>query len=625
MKKVSIDPSAKIIGDCTFGEGCIIEGNSYIENSHFGDNVWVSNSRITDSKVRNGVKIGPFAHLRNGTEICDEVRIGNFVEIKNSYIGKGTKLAHLAYVGDATVGANVNVGCGVIFCNYDGKNKYKTIVEDNVFIGSNSNLVAPLKIGMGSFIAAGTTVTKDLDQNQFCISRSEMRVKENRKALQSELQKPAPKGKRYFGTDGIRGIFGKELTPDFAMRAGNALARLKENVKIVIGMDTRPSGKFLLNSFINGAEMAGASVVNAGVLTTPGISYLTQISNADFGVVISASHNPANYNGIKVFAADGRKISDETEIEMEDNVDTLDYQIQPIGNEQLIIDKNQYENYIISVAKPLKLLKLTLDTANGAASGLTERVFKALGATVVSTPNEGEINQNCGATCVENIVRCTVENGSDLGFSYDGDGDRLMVCSSDGTVLDGDKILLLLALSAKQKGEKIESAVGTLHTNMAIENELLSEGIKLIRANIGDRFVAEKMEESGSDFGGEQSGHIILKKLMPTGDGLCVSMQVAAVFQEEKELFKRVKELKLYPQINQNFVVQPENKQKILSNQALISLEQKWIKQLEGKGRILLRASGTEPKIRLMVECMDAALADRIATDFFEVFKLLST
>ena len=303
-KSSFIDDRTELVGDVVIGKNCVIK-NSRITNSQIGDNVKITDSNIEDSKIKNNVTIGPYSHLRPNCVIDDNVHIGNFVEIKNSFIGKRTKVPHLSYVGDAIVGEDNNIGCGVIFCNYDGKNKNTIVVGDRVFIGSNSNIVAPAIIEDESFIAAGTTVTSNIGKGDFCIGRVKNEIKGN--IFNPYLQNFTPKP-QYFGTDGIRGIYGESLTCELATKVGYAITRLTKNPKVIIGKDTRPSGKELLEAFAKGVCQGGGSVYNVGVISTPGVAYLAKFFDFDYGVVITASHNPSEYNGIKIFNKNGYKI-----------------------------------------------------------------------------------------------------------------------------------------------------------------------------------------------------------------------------------------------------------------------------------------------------------------------------
>ena len=290
-------------GSTVIGKDCVIEAGNTINNSRIGDSVKISASNLSDCEIGSKTTVGPNAHVHTHSVIGSGCRIGNYVEIKNSTLGMGTKAAHLAYVGDADIGSNCNLGCGSIFINYDGKNKHRSVVGNSVFIGSNSNVVAPVSIEDNAYIAAGTTVTVDLPKNCMCIGRSRETVKENR----SKYNKPLYV-KKYFGTDGIRGVYGEFLTEEIAFLCGNRLGYSSDGGVVVVGRDNRPSGEKLAKALIEGVIKAGASVIDLGVVTTPNVAFTTVDKKANYGVAITASHNPWKYNGIKIFDYNGRKL-----------------------------------------------------------------------------------------------------------------------------------------------------------------------------------------------------------------------------------------------------------------------------------------------------------------------------
>ena len=328
-KSSCVIKNVKFNGDATIGPNAILcdceVGNnakifcSQIYESQIGDNTSVVNSQIENSSVGTNCEIGPFSHIRPGSKIGTSCRIGNFVEIKKSEIGAGCKISHLSYVGDATLGENVNVGCGVIFANYNGEKKHHTNVGDNVFIGSNCNLIAPLSIGCGVFIAAGSTVTKDLRDDTFCIARERETIKEGYKNLYAQKFEPQPK--QYFGTDGIRLEGTKEEFFEIGKKFGEAISSTKV-LKIVLGRDTRPSGKTIREGILTG--ITNAQIFDLGVVSTPCIAFMTKAIGADFGVVLTASHNPESFNGIKVFDKNGQKLSELHEKELEQKLQNID-------------------------------------------------------------------------------------------------------------------------------------------------------------------------------------------------------------------------------------------------------------------------------------------------------------
>ncbi|MDE6372185.1 MAG: hypothetical protein K2L61_01430, partial [Clostridia bacterium] len=307
---VIIYPNNHIIGNTVIGKGCKIMPNCILTDSVIGAGCSVTASVMEEAKVGDTTTVGPYAYLRKGASVGSHCRIGDFVEIKNSTVGDYTKASHLAYIGDATVGARCNIGCGVIFVNYDGKTKHKTTVEDDCFIGSNCNIIAPVTLREGSYIAAGTTVTEETPTDSFVIGRSRQIVKDRKDQ----------KNKMKFGTDGMRGLAYEELSEKVAFEVGNALGRIKQNAKVLIGRDTRSSGVDLSAAFIEGLLTAGGKAMDVGIMPTAGVAYLTKKHECDFGIVISASHNPAQYNGIKVFDSQGYKVSKDLEKLIESNL-----------------------------------------------------------------------------------------------------------------------------------------------------------------------------------------------------------------------------------------------------------------------------------------------------------------
>lgn len=602
-----VDDKTELVGDVVIGKNCTIK-NSRIINSQIGDNTKIVDSNIEDSKIKNNVTIGPYSHLRPNCVIDDNVHIGNFVEIKNSYIGKRTKIPHLSYVGDAIVGEDNNIGCGVIFCNYDGKNKSKTFVGSRVFIGSNCNIVAPVVIEDESFIAAGTTVTNNVEKGKFCIGRVKNEVKDG--IFNQYLQNFVPKPK-YFGTDGIRGIYGKDLTCELATKVGFSLTKTSKNPRIVVGMDTRPSGKELLNAFASGVCCGGGSVYYAGVISTPGVAYLTRFFGFDYGVVITASHNPVEYNGIKIFDKNGYKINENQENLIEKRL-FLPQITKNIKTKEVLPDA--YFEYIFSVSKyDLSGIKIFLDCSNGALGNYATRIFEKTGAKVISKNLFGEINKDASVLDVELFAKNMKEANADIGFCFDGDGDRVMCITSNGRVLDGDDILYILARYKKQK-----CVVGTIMSNLGIEKSLNKIGAHMIRTNVGDRNIARVMKSKRYTLGAEESGHVIIGDLTTTGDGLLTAMYLMNIYKERKDLFDCAEKLYKYPTKSCKYKT---NNLKITKNKDFQS-ELKHIEdKLKQSGRIIVRPSGTEPVIRITVEHKDDTVASKIANEIIELIK----
>ncbi len=428
----------------------------------------------------------------------------------------------------------------------------------------------------------------------------------------------------YFGTDGLRGKVNVDLTQSIAYKIGNALSTLTEGCTIVVGADTRISNTYLALSLASGAMSGGANVIDVGVCPTAGIAYITKTIKADYGVVISASHNSAEYNGIKVFDSNGYKLGDKNEERIE-----RCFIHEKVNNFPNIGSYRQdhnlvklYRDFLISCSKNrLDGLNIVLDGAYGAAHKIAPEVFRALGASVVAsncTDSGLKINEGCGALYPQNLVRRMARYKADMGFAFDGDADRLIAVTEKGDIIDGDVIICGLAKYLKALGKLSgDTVVGTSHTNMAVEHDLKSHGIDMIRTDIGDKYVLAKLIEKNLSIGGEQSGHIILKDVATTGDGILAAIIVANMIKEENKKFSELFGLELYPQENKNIIV--NDKFRILNSEELLNTVSKFNLLLTGKGRIMVRASGTEPKVRVMVESQDKALNKEIADTLVEL------
>lgn len=406
----------------------------------------------------------------------------------------------------------------------------------------------------------------------------------------------------YFGTDGIRGVYGEEISPSIAYSCGNSLARLCDKKKVLIGRDTRTSGDVLSLSFASGLMSAGVSVVDVGITTTPIIAFLTKRFAFDFGVVISASHNPSNFNGIKIFDKYGYKISEETENQIERKfIQTSLYGYENLGRfyfkPKLI---KEYKKEILKHFQSLGGLKVVLDCANGASYKIAKELFEKLGANVISINNKNDginINNNCGALYPDKLVQTVLKNNADIGFAFDGDADRIICCDEKGNLIDGDDILYLLSNYSTLHPKEI---VGTVMTNKGLEKALNVQGIKLIRADVGDKYVVEKMKNNNILLGGEPSGHIIIHNLATTGDGVLTAIAISNIVKNQKEKVSKLVKFVKFPQVNINVPV--VDKFRILNSDKL-SKEILKIQQIFGEnGRVLVRASGTEPKVRIMCE-----------------------
>ena len=416
----------------------------------------------------------------------------------------------------------------------------------------------------------------------------------------------------FFGTDGIRGEFGKTLTSQLAFSVGNALAQIKNNPKVLIGHDTRCSADALAQSLAAGVLQGGGNVVSVKTVPTPAISYLTEIEKFDFGVMITASHNPPAHNGIKVFSGNGRKISDAEEDFLEEFFEN-NFISSCCGKfcEKLSLQGKYFSHLKNCVETDFKNLTVCLDASNGAASKLAPKVFKCLGAKVFTTACAGlgeKINTNCGCLHIENLKEKMKKNKADIGFAYDGDADRVLAVSKTGNVFDGDKLVYILAKALKEKGQLFANSVaGTSHTNSGIMVGLNRNKINLIRTDIGDKYVIEAMEKMNLTLGGEQSGHIIIKTHAQTGDGILTSLKICEIVQKSGKTLEELFDAKLIPQCNLNLDV--KDKIKVLNNEALKNLANKIANEIAPAGRVLIRASGTENKVRVMVEHPDETQA----------------
>ena len=410
---------------------------------------------------------------------------------------------------------------------------------------------------------------------------------------------------KFFGTDGIRGEYGKTLTCDIAFSVGNALTQIKNNPKVVVGHDTRISADALMLSLCAGIVQGGGNVVNVKTIPTAGISFLTESEKFDFGVIITASHNPPNYNGIKIFDCTGRKLCDSEEEFLEEFFSNK-YISDHCGKykEKENLQKKYVDHLLHCTNVKLSNLKVCIDASNGAGFKIAPKIFQKLGAKVckLSCKNDGnKINVNCGSLHVENLRKKVLSTKSDIGFAYDGDADRVIAVSKSGAVFDGDKLLYILATQMKQQGQLFaNSVVGTSHTNSGIMVALNRNKINLIRTDIGDKYVIEAMEKMNLTLGGEQSGHIIIKNHAQTGDGILTSLKICETIQKTQKSLDQLFDAKLIYQENIN--LQVKDKIKILNNENLKILANKIANEIAPAGRILIRASGTEDKIRIMIE-----------------------
>lgn len=425
--------------------------------------------------------------------------------------------------------------------------------------------------------------------------------------------------RKYFGTDGVRGPVGQfPITPEFAMKLGWAVGKAlaHEGAKVILGKDTRLSGYMLESALQAGLCAAGMDVYLLGPLPTPGVAYLTRTLLADLGVMITASHNPHEDNGIKFFSKAGAKLSDDTEELVEKYLEQDVKVVKPekIGKVRRVDDgPGRYIEFCKSSLPPfqkLSHLKVVLDCANGATYHIAPNVFMELGAEVITIhnkPNGTNINHECGSTHAENLSKAVLEHKADVGVAFDGDGDRVIMCDHNGNVINGDQILYLIAIDSANRGKLHNNGVvGTLMSNLALEQALNRKKIKFARAKVGDRYVMEMLQEKKWDLGGESSGHIIWLGSTTTGDGIVAALQVLAMMQNTKKtLPELLKDLTLFPQQMINVALKKDlsksNWDKVYEEVAKVE------GTLKDKGRVLVRASGTEPLIRVMVEGENAA------------------
>ncbi|TVY03105.1 phosphoglucosamine mutase [Cohnella terricola] len=423
---------------------------------------------------------------------------------------------------------------------------------------------------------------------------------------------------KYFGTDGVRGVANGKLSPELVFRLGRAggyvLTRNKQGKRptILIGRDTRISGEMLEAALVAGLLSIGADVIRLGVISTPGVAYLTKAREADAGVMISASHNPVEDNGIKFFGGDGFKLSDEMEAEIESLLDTDEDRIpRPIGADVGAVqddpDSGQaYLSYLKStVNQRFEGLKVVVDCANGAVSRLAPRIFRELGADTIvlaHQPDGLNINKDCGSTHPESVQRAVLEHRAHLGLSFDGDADRLIAVDEKGMIVDGDHILYILAeFMRKHRRLKNNTVVSTVMSNLGFYKALEQQGVEAKQTKVGDRYVLEEMLHGGYNLGGEQSGHIVLLDYSTTGDGMLCAIQLMNVMKSESESLSGLAQgMTKYPQLLVN--VQVEDKSKLAGNSMVEEAIRTIESRMGGSGRVLVRPSGTESLVRVMAE-----------------------
>ena len=442
---------------------------------------------------------------------------------------------------------------------------------------------------------------------------------------------------KYFGTDGVRGIAGKFITATLAYKIGRYIGQHPNGRKnrILVSYDTRISGKLLANSVGVGAVTSGSDVYDIGVSSTPSVSYLVRKHNFDFGVMISASHNPYYDNGIKIFNSQGEKLEENTEELIEKYIDSEKDYLPIMSNEKIgqYVDSDylidEYVSFLISRASPLVAkLKVLVDCSNGSASRIAPRLLDELGCTVTivnSSPNGININDRCGSTHIENLSKIVKEGNYDIAFAFDGDADRCLAMDKNGNVVNGDAIMFVCALSMRKSRElNDDTVVITVMSNIGLKKAFEAEGINIHEVRVGDKYVQADMKQYNLSLGGEQSGHIIFLDDLNTGDGMLTMIKVMNVLvKEKKSIEELVSPLVIYPQCLKNVTV--NNKDAILNHEGFKARIAELEKSLNGYGRILVRASGTEPLIRVMCEAKSLEQCESICQNLVDFINELQT
>ncbi|MGZ9848278.1 phosphoglucosamine mutase [Macrococcus psychrotolerans] len=441
---------------------------------------------------------------------------------------------------------------------------------------------------------------------------------------------------KYFGTDGVRGVANSELTPELAFKLGRfggyVLAHNDtEKPTVVVGRDTRISGVMLESALVAGLLSTGAEVMRLGVITTPGVAYLTREMNAQAGVMISASHNPVQDNGIKFFGADGFKLSDAQEAEIEALLDTEEDTLpRPVGVElghtsDYFEGGHRYLSYLKSTIEgDLEGLKIALDGAHGSTYSLAPYLFgdlEADTATIGCNPDGNNINDGVGSTHPEKLAELVLDTDSDFGLAFDGDGDRIIAVDEKGQIVDGDQIMFILAQDMDARGElKDHMVVSTVMSNLGFYKGLESLNIKSDKTKVGDRYVVEEMRRSSYNLGGEQSGHIVMMDHNTTGDGLLTGIHLASIVKRSgKTLSELAGQMTKYPQRLVNIKV--SDKHAVEQNEHVAAVIKEVEDEMNGEGRVLVRPSGTEPLVRVMVEAKTDEDAERFVNKISDVVR----
>lgn len=442
---------------------------------------------------------------------------------------------------------------------------------------------------------------------------------------------------RLFGTDGVRGLAGVDITADLALRLAHAAALVlgrnargeSRRATAVVARDPRVSGEFIAAAVASGLAAAGVDVLDAGVIPTPAAAYLVADTNADFGVMVSASHNPAPDNGIKFFAEGGRKLPDDVEDKIEEALSQPLIAVtgHEVGRIRRFADaEDRYLVHLLGTLEGLSLsgVKVVLDCAHGAASGISPDAFRDAGAEIVVIGNDPDgmnINDGVGSTHLEPLAAAVLEHGADLGIAHDGDADRCLAIDAQGNVIDGDKIMAILALSMASRGKLAENTlVATVMSNLGLKLAMADNGIDVVETGVGDRYVLEAINEHGYSLGGEQSGHVIMSEFATTGDGILTGLHIAAeVVRTGKSLSELAQCMKVYPQVLVN--VRGVDRSRAAEDEVLQAAVRQAEEVLAGNGRVLLRPSGTEPVVRVMVEAAEVEQAEQLAADLAAIVK----
>ncbi|KRM92503.1 phosphoglucosamine mutase [Fructilactobacillus florum] len=446
---------------------------------------------------------------------------------------------------------------------------------------------------------------------------------------------------KYFGTDGIRGIANQDLTPELAFRAGRTggYALTKRSAtdhqpRVLVSRDTRISGQMLEDALVAGLLSVGIEVIRLGIITTPGVAYLVRDQNADAGVMITASHNPAKYNGIKFFGGDGYKLSDEIEADIEAMLESpTDDLPRPAATGLGVADNyteagQKYLHFLAqTIPDNLKGLKVCVDAANGAASALVPRLYADVDldfTTNATTPDGININQQVGSTHPEQLQKQVVAEGAQLGIAFDGDGDRCIAVDEQGNLVDGDQIMYICGKYFDDHGRlKQDTIVTTVMSNLGMYKAMEAHGLQSVKTKVGDRYVVEAMKADGYNLGGEQSGHIVFLDFNTTGDGMLTSLQLMSIMKETgKSLSELAAEVQKYPQSLVNVTV--TDKEQALHHPEVQQAIDQVETEMNGNGRVLVRPSGTEPLLRVMVEAPTQEESQRYAEKIAQVVKQLN-